>query len=39
MVFENKGLMGMLRDLRRGIKDEENYKTDFLISNPDRILI
>jgi hypothetical protein len=41
MVFENIGLMRILRDLRmRGKKeDEENYKTDFLISNPDRILI
>ena len=41
MAFENIGLKRMLRDLRRGGKkeDEENYKTDFLISNPDRILI
>jgi hypothetical protein len=41
MVFENTGLMKMLRNLRRGGKkeDEENYKTDILISKPDRILI
>jgi len=41
MVFENTGWMRMSRDLRRRGKkeDEENYKTDFLISNPDRILM
>ena len=41
MIFQNMGLKRMLRDLRRRGKneDEENYKTDLLISNLDRILI